>query len=300
MSRCSLTIFLILATSLLAPDLLAKTELPENWHQIEVIIFAQQDLTGEEAFPENPLLAFPDTLQFLQTAEQLSPDVTNDASYNETLAALMVPERFLNRDTAILPASFVPLDKDIRKLNADSYRLSRNKGYRVVFHNAWQQAVLAGKSSKSVFITGGETIDGHRELEGSLKIFKSRFYHIDVNLWLSQFIPASSGTTESPPMDSEPLQALKLPDLPTPSVSQAVQRLNRLDELNNPIAELQSKEEIYQVPPPSRFQVKAVDTLETSKQISLNSLTYIDHPRMGILVLITPILEEEEPPETLE
>ena len=40
----------------------------------------------------------------------------------------------------------------------------------------------------SIPISGGETFDNHRELEGSIKLNKDRYLHITSDLWLTQYV----------------------------------------------------------------------------------------------------------------
>lgn len=291
---------LALLLSLSCANLWAEVEIPPNWHQIEVIVFAQQDPGGEEGFAVDPVLNYPERLQFLRTEDQLNPPLRADASVNETLAALMVPERYLKRETAQRPLSYVPLEKALRKLDPDAYTLGKSRDYRVLFHSAWQQPVDSNQNARPVFISGGGNFDKHRELEGSLTVYKSRFYHVAVNLWLTRFVPTAPPTAPMLPEtidnpiapDQQPITLLpKLPEFPVASPSRELQRLTMMDQRNKPLGGLPLEGEIPVEQ--GRFTAREVDLLKDSQQITLNSMTYLDHPRLGVLVLVSPLVEED-------
>ncbi|MCK9503588.1 MAG: peptidoglycan binding protein CsiV [Porticoccaceae bacterium] len=296
----------------------------ENWHQIEVIIFAQEDSFGIERSPVSPTLGYPDNLKLLNPPEPLYTAVPEDASIDEKLAALMVPNRFLNREQAALATAFAPLDAAQRQLNPDAQALKRQSSYRVLFHEAWQQPVPTRRHAPWIFIRGGDSYGKHTELEGSIRFHHSRFYHMETHLWLSRFkaadtamAPAATGA-QQPVADkgadafSQPQQAtsnntaILLPELPALFTEPAkspqlllleslVQEPPGMDEEEpanlSDLTGIAAQELPLQSP---AYITAEVDVLKDSDQIKRKTLNYIDHPRMGVLVLITPISTEED------
>ncbi|MGD9660723.1 MAG: CsiV family protein [Porticoccaceae bacterium] len=289
----------------------------ENWHQIEVIIFAQEDSFGIEQSPVSAKLDYPANLKALTSPQPLSTEVNGDASSNEKLAALMIPDRFLSREQATMATAFAPLDASQRQLNADAQALSRQSNYRVLFHEAWQQPVPTRKSAPWVFIRGGDSYDKHRELEGSIRVHHSRFYHMETNLWLSRFKAPDNSTalvsnnappaadnannpTSQPPNAISSGNTILLPEPPAllsePQKSAQLLLMESLSQEPVDLSELtNTATEAYpQQPQAPQFIPFQVDVLKDSDQIKRKTLNYIDHPRMGVLVLITPIANEED------
>ena len=286
-------------TLLIAPLLLALS-LPasalDDWYQVEVIVFSQRDLSGNEAHPLDPQLDYPQPLRILHTAEQLYPEVPAGAGLNERLAALMVPDRFLSRARAQAPSPYVPLERDERRLNPDAYTLGRNGDYQVLFHSAWQQQVPGARSTPWLAIAGGDRRGEHRQLEGSLRVYKSRFLQLQLDLWMSaldtavqQSGVASPTSADAPPFGSALPTGVILPTPPQPPMSPALRRLQKMDA-----GDMFGGGEPTATAGNLVVTADGVDVLNTTHQISLNDITYIDHPRLGALVLITPLKDDGE------
>lgn len=279
----------------------------KSWHQIEVIVFAQQDAFGAEKSPPDPRLAYPHPIRLLDEGEQLYPTVAPDATPNEKLAALMVPEHFLSHEKAMEPASFVPLPANQRQLNPDAHSLGKSSGYRILFHQAWQQPVEIRRAAEWVLIQGGSAAGDHRELEGSLRISHSRFYHVETNLWLNRFKPPESALAAAPTpgengREEVPADTITI-TLPEPPAKPEAKNLLALEamDMEDDLSELFPEEATdAREPIIARVQVESVDVLKRSDQVRRKQLHYIDHPRMGVLILITPLDEEEEDPEDLD
>ena len=80
----------------------------------------------------------------------------------------------------VLPPSQWRLAEAHSRLNQD------NSGYRVLFHEVWQQPVYSREEAQSVLIEGGlaniKSQEG--ELGGYLRLSASRHLHLDVDFWL--------------------------------------------------------------------------------------------------------------------
>ena len=291
MSTSTIRRLLVAGTFWLAAATGAQEESLKNWYQVEVIVFTQADIFGDEGYPREPRLDYPRNLTFLNNGERLSPELPPNASRLEQLAALMVPDKFLTRERAKRRDSFVPLEKNRRNLNPHAYTLGRGGDYRVLFHNAWQQEITGRRAAPWVFVSGGQPAAGHRELEGSLRLYRSRFLHIQVDLWLSRF-DSPAGATANPPAPGQPAtDGIVLPEAPEPPPSPALRRLR----MTAPISGAEYSFVDTPAEPVSTGQgVARVDVLDRAERISPSSLTYIDHPRMGMLVLVTPLEEDEK------
>lgn len=212
---CGLSIY---AGSALAES---KTErLPEfeDVYRIELIIFTNRnnldafndndDNTNSEVAEEwsaKPELSYPDKLVFLHpgplepvTSENNDGTVNIPAPQREELVK-SIPESELNSGqqadtrTAVEKAlASLPLleyvDSETHLLKDMAKSIGRRSNHKVLFHQAWHQELGAAEIAPSIPISGGETFDNHRELEGSIKLNKDRYLHITSDLWLTQYV----------------------------------------------------------------------------------------------------------------
>lgn len=202
-----------------------------RWYQVEVIIFTQQDRYGTEAAPQDIDLQYP------------------------------------LRVTHFGEGDFSQLPKEQRQLNADAYTLARTGVYKVLFHEAWRQAGQSEEQTPWLLIKGGEQLDDHYQLEGSLKLYLSTYLHLVTNLWLLR--PADAYSPPSTTTTTRVYTSTRdLPPLPGESRSGA-QGLSPSTS-NYPAVPL-----------------KDIYTFEQSDRLELGKIHYLDHPKMGILVKVT-------------
>jgi Peptidoglycan-binding protein, CsiV len=273
-----------------------------NRHHIEVIVFQQTDLFGAERTATDPELAYQEPLRLLGHSQTLYPPVPDNASDIERLASLMVPARFLTRERATAAENYVALGKSAHQLNAEAFTLERNGAYRVLFHQAWEQPLTSRKDAQWVAIAGGNRFADHSELEGSIGVYQSRFIHVEAFLWLSQVAaekpfeadPAEQASLPLPSGDDKIRfpQPITLPPAPTQSISPELSRLQMIAK--DALILAQDDTEPVETMTPA-FSVAAIDILKTSDQIRRKTLHYIDHPRMGILVMVSPVGDDQDP-----
>jgi hypothetical protein len=159
-----------LAAKLMKPELLflaallcSESSLAQSWYQVELLFFRQD-------FPE--LIA-------QGTTEEAWPDEVQ-LSLQEPLLAMFESE-------SLVTPALRKLAINDRNMNTDAYAFRVTDGYQLLWHQAWQQPLVDEPDAPWIHITGGEEVDGHFELEGSLKLHLSRFLHVTADLWLTDF-----------------------------------------------------------------------------------------------------------------
>jgi len=138
-----------------------ETEAPqshERMYQVELIVFARNQVSAEEHWPSNIKLAYPDNLI----------NLTADANSSE---------------------EFSILAPHARTLNLQANTLSKGS-YSLLYHQAWRQMIYGRKTN--IAISGGKKFNGHQELEGSIALSVGQFLRVQTNLWLTQFVPTGS------------------------------------------------------------------------------------------------------------
>ena len=169
--------------------------------------------------------------------------------------ALTYPEfyRYLSSSSG---ENFGRLEQKDFLLGSYDYTLRRDENYQILFHQAWTQQMQNEAESPGIIVEGGKTINQRPELSGHIKIHIGRYLHLTTDLWLSHFAPDSIAA-----------------DWPVPPASPSSDNRSGLaGELlinsgsSSPIA-----------------------TMRERRRMRSNELHYIDHPLMGLLILITPL-----------
>lgn len=160
---------------------LSVPTLAQPWYQIEVILFAQD-------FPE---------LEAQASSTEAWPDEV-ELEWQQPLLALFESEFPLTPAMRKLPINS-------RTMNGDAYAFRVTDGYRLLWHQAWQQPLVDETDAPWILVEGGEEFEGRHEIEGSLRIHLSRFLHMTANFWLTDF---------SPPLETEDPDTFHLSQLP--------------------------------------------------------------------------------------
>lgn len=143
--------------------LLASPLQAQPWYQIEVILFGQD---------------FPELIAEGTTEESWPTEV--DLHWQEPLLPLFESERQISPTMRKLPINS-------RTMNGDAYAFRVTEGYRLLWHQAWQQPLVDELDAPWIIVEGGEEYEDRFELEGSLRIHLSRFLHMTANFWLTEF-----------------------------------------------------------------------------------------------------------------
>lgn len=324
MTRYLLTALLTLAAANLV---VAETAVIDT--QVEVIVFSQQDFYKNEQARRDINLALPDNYVLLEDPAKkrqepvpvecpvTAMETPEPPGYNDTAA----PETAL--DTEPEPPVETPqerpyqlLGKELRKLNPDAYTLGRSPGYRVLFHQAWRQPRLTSKQAPWILIQGGRQTGDHFELEGAIRLYQSRYSHFQADIWKAALreipagfipVPTEEPVDQAVQQDGAKPLAKKLqpwPELPLFPEPQQEQTLATADCPEQTDESMDGEQEptdlsalLEQVEPEIEkpaLQIEHLVKLEQSSRIDDDKLLYMDHPEMGILVLITPY-EAPEP-----
>lgn len=264
------------------------------WFDIEVSVFSSD--YGGTAFSERPV-ASKLNLRFLPQLRLLAdpfavyrfdfaaPQGTADGQ-TATLppsspsavdqSAALLPGPILERPEpgAAVTSTFRLLDLErdafIGNAGASTFaplnsRLQASPGREVLWSKHWRQPLRVRAQSSAVLVTGGDVFGDHHELEGSVRLSgQDREATLDVNLWLTRF-----AASPSPGPD-----VWTLPDAPFP-------------ESSLPAAGSGAR------PVTSRWHPQEIWQLTQTLKLAPNSLHYIDHPTIGVIVEIRPYLVPE-------
>ena len=263
----------------------ATPDVETPWVQVEVIAFRHMGSGGtDEKWPASPALSYPPDLRFL--LEPGSPEHIAALEAREFERALQAeagsaaPVASATPQTTPQAPDELPgvlLQGPETVLAEAAARIANAPGYRLLAHLAWREPRIGEGSSKHVLVTGGASQGEHRELEGSIAITRSRFLHLDAQLWLNDF--AQPG--ELPGED-----AVDLPPLPKPVVPRPPQAMPEAPGL---VPE-EGVEPVSAEMPVSVEPLRARRTvlLRANRRIALGEVHYLDHPLLGLIVTVRP------------
>lgn len=356
---------------------------PQNWYQVEVILFTQDGNIGEEVSPLDYDLSFPDDILELIDVEALAeqqklaivgallpetPEISlieaspfvgfipliemQDPAISpitDNLADSIIGEApalsdlLVTIDTPVEP--YVPeyedpfemLAIDQRDLN-DSARVLARRDYNVIFHQAWRFVADENSNDPWILVHAGQKVGNRAEVEGSFRFYKSRFLHFETNLWRLKLANENSEEQTSlaklpdvPQMDSDDttlawrlipistknkeVEATESTDLDlntdvlTPenelftelgSASQTLDKSHSgytLVSFDPREADMEGQEQL-------EIPVTEVWSIAQSKRIEEQSVYYLDHPELGIMLTIKsyepqptnplPVIEDTE------
>jgi len=255
-----------------------------RWYEIEVSIFANESIStsNELLIPDSSNLVFPESLRVLVPATSIYQvdfvETDSQADLVEMPAALLQPfaqmadpiESKKEHERVIGPVffsgessfqltdfertPFIALGDEAAQFLDYNEDLQNSPDHRLLFHAVWRQPVMNRIQSTPILVTGGESFEGHFELEGSLR-FSYNINRVDVeaNLWIIEF--AETGNPNSIFWQLPPLPEMNDDDDNTDNGAVAASDISFMNEVRSMIS---------------------------------NELHYLDHPDIGMLVQIRP------------
>ena len=272
----------------------------QRWFQVEITIFSNEapvDRDAEQWQANRLELAYPDKLRRLHQLKDLLliDDLIVDSVPDNELGSLpadLAPG--LEKDSSD-PAPRVPMqasaphpakpatefkfydfqrdaflqlppaESDFQQTNR---ALERSADHRLMFHGLWRQAVLSEAEAIPIYIEGGLQYGEQHELQGSITIrFNANRDRVvvDTDLWLTEFSVVN-------PLDD----AWTLPPVP--------------DKFSHSNAIPRGAE-----PRPVYF-INRIFQLKQSRDMRSTEFHYLDHPAMGLVILVEPYTVPPMPP----
>ncbi|MEZ5572332.1 MAG: CsiV family protein [Halioglobus sp.] len=243
-----------------------------NLYRVELLVFSYPVGGASEQWDATPELGYPRTTQLL-----LYPGEHSASELRSADASASVVQA---------PTIFTPLPSVQREFGAKAAAMQSSGRYRILFHEAWIQPI-AGKSA-AIPIVLDRSGDGGPwpALQGTIKLYLSRYFYLDTNLWLNtqgEYLP---GTWRMPPPPRGPASPVNTATESIATESPAAAESTVLST-RQPGAAL--AEEVVESDYPFRHAV----LLKQSRRMRSGQLNYIDHPMLGVLVKISPLSKPE-------
>ncbi|MFK7864111.1 MAG: CsiV family protein [Pseudohongiellaceae bacterium] len=184
--------------------------------------------------------------------------------------------------------------------------LTRSADHRLLFHAVWQQPVVGMDQATSVFIEGGDFFGNQPELQGNLTI---RFNDsedrvvLDADLWLTEFVEQAveaQFTANSPAAGIAPNQQEAMGSAEDQELQHTKWVLPKIPNSlpQGPLQILRERTERAE----TSYVPENVFHMQQSRPMRSNEFHYLDHPALGIVVLVQPyeipplpVLEPNDP-----
>ncbi|MGB0467598.1 MAG: CsiV family protein [Pontibacterium sp.] len=158
-------------------------------------------------------------------------------------------------------------------LNEEKQRITRHHRYRVLYHAGWLQPVEQQKRARPIHIQAGNVLDnGMYELEGYVTVDRGRYLHFKPDLYHSRKLSAGESS-----LLQEFLNAGDQPAIVVPA--DAAQGTDTL----RPLPATQVSNSFIEVP-----EFLTVN-LKQGRRMRSEEIHYLDHPLMGVMVLMLPV-----------
>lgn len=241
------------------------------WYQVEVMLVAYTDslLINNETWPEflTPLEVKAESPDFRWW---LTPSFNN---HN----ALMANYGFSKAPTASWQHPMQPLES--LELKDAAERISKRSDMNILWHKTWiepiqeQDNAIAHPINIRVEAESKGDLDIH--LTGSFSLYLSRYLHLNTNLVMQHSQIA------------EEEEAAELTDTLNETVNALIKEKEEFSLTDNAEAELDS---IDTEPSHTLSPIRAAH-IQLQRRMRSKELHYIDHPMLGVIVRVNPILD---------
>lgn len=260
---------LCLCTTALASQAATQTD---NWYQVEVILFAQkaEGLPQTESLHGSPAIRWPDQMVILKSLEKDSPapDPGNALRRGLLQPPAEKPED-MGQAIDLAGESFVLLPANRLQLTGFASRIRNSSDLRLLGHLGWRQPIDSGETVRPVFIQAGQRYGLESELEGTLSVGQNRYLHVSAQLLFSTFSRAVINKNIDWSVFTEPqLSGDTQPETANWQLAQENSLFNN-EAAGNYVRTLSV-------------------ILDSSERINPGTLTYLDHPLVGLAVRVMP------------
>ncbi len=161
------------------------------------------------------------------------------------------------------PALFAP---DRLTMNQEAARIQGDRRYQVLWHGGWLQPVPPRDDPAALLVQAGILSGQVFQLEGSIDVTLGRYLHFHTRLFYTE-----------PLLGSAPVQAPLTPTAGGSAEPAESTGLTAQSDSSDMMSALSPAQPPYMV-------------MEESRRVRSGELHYLDHPKLGVLVRISPVV----------
>ena len=194
-----------------------------------------------------------------------------------------------------VPAALVRLPLSEHRNRAQWRGIHRQKGARVLFQEAWRQPVPSRERAVPLVIQSiGDT--DYPALQGTILLYVARYLHLETNLWLNlsraDLPPGwSMPPPPAPPPQWQPKEDFELRVDLAADFATAESNHNRTlpDSLSGPATSAAESFDVgHWFNQPSYLPFNHALSMQQRRRLRGGEQHYLDHPHLGILIVLEP------------
>jgi hypothetical protein len=296
----------------------------DRWWRVELLIFSHESAQTSEQWNPTPNLAYPSAARFLVEPERVEnnigqhhadsvvdkfgrqiltmlpePDApgATPGSGNSGASGVDIPRdpntpaiaplEQTGEQITLLPTPFVALPSAQLEFRGKAAYMQRSGKYRTLFHQIWAQPVSDQANALPIILDrSGDTGEWPR-LQGSIKLYLSRYLHLETNLWLNTPGDYLPGVWQMPPPPLGP-PSLIIEELPEPELADLT------GEWSSEAEQPSLPEGAEGLPLPEEdlgpvYPYRHAVLLQQERRMRSTEVHYIDHPMLGVVAKLTPL-----------
>ena len=283
-----LTLILLLTPGLIlsAPTKGKPGSKEERWFEVELIVFAHKNNRAleSEKWPEITDLVLPKKMVELSHPEPKPPEEAKPKADEQSLVFEQVnPDANSSIEEPIpMPVAFVMLEDEELQLKASFKKISRSSKFDPLLHVAWRQPTFDKKHAQSVLLYEGMTEPEVTEsnktkpksastsIDENIKPMNPRFAGT-IRLSVSRYLHFAADLVYRTPIIQRVAIPMSSDELWNDTPYQS------LFDPQGPAVKLES------------WKAMRGFRLKESRRMRSKRIHYLDHPFLGIVVLITPV-----------
>ncbi len=312
-------------SALLCATLFAAAALPAHaakWYRVELLVFEQPRGSAAEQWPALPELEYPERFRFLidpqalsaaqdsnlsfdrygrrvhgdRTAQAIEPvpsddsgpvqpgtgDPVDEADDPESPLTSTAPDAAASAE---LPLAYVLSDRDELEFRGKAAYMERNGGYRMLFHESWLQPIGQRRHSRALVLDRSGDGGPWPQLQGSIRLHLARYLHLETNLWLNtpgDYLPGNWRMPAPPRGPASVLDTTTSPPVTTPDIG--------MDDTPPGVFDPNAPGHSAGLDYPYRHAI----AMRQTRKMRSSEVHYIDHPKLGLVIKITPVTWEED------
>ena len=290
----------------------------ERWFRVELMIFSHESASAASAerWDPAPPLAYPPQARFLIDNQRIEKNLSRYPDGDSIVDARGVQTITLPTDSPAENIPDIPRQEEppgallgdpveaeseqlpvtpepftLRPLSELEFRgkaayMQRTGRFKTLFHQTWLQPMRDEEQTLPIIIDRSGDEQNWPRLQGSVKLYLSRYLHIETNLWLNthgDYLPAD-WFMPAPPLGPESLMIIEPPAPLTDGFFASGREPEQpIDDEGLPLAE-----ETGPV-----YGWRHAILMDQKRRMRSNEVHYIDHPMLGVVVKLLPLTAEE-------
>ena len=174
--------------------------------------------------------------------------------------------------------------EEFHELTRIKERLRLSKHYEVLFHESWTQVLTREKIATAIVIDSPKSSLVWPRIQGTLSVFMNNFIHLKSDIWINlvkkgpttpaRLKPPPILTTTKTRLDYQRTKCLNAGTILEPPISDYF--ISRKTEANTDASDS-----------PRNYDWSYAIPMQATQKIKINQIHYLDHPFIGIILMIT-------------